>query len=180
MQEIETKILEVDPEVIEKRLNDLGAKKILTVRFSVDWFAPKGEGKGFREWYLRIRRRSDGIAEVTWKGNMTHVGIVKSAREIHFETQHPEKMEELFFALGLMPYAHQGKDRTSWTFKQWRFDLDQYPGIPPYLEIEGTSEAHIREAIALLGIEHHEVSNEGERTIIENHYHRNWSALSFE
>ncbi len=179
MHEIETKVLEVDPVVIAQRLAALGAQKILTARLSVDWFAPKGEGKGFREWYLRIRRRSDGVAEVTWKGGMTHIGIVKSAREIHFETKDPDKVQELFVALGLEPYAHQEKNRTSWTFKNWRFDLDQYPGIPPYLEIEGTSEVHIREAIALLQLEGHELSNEGERTIIENRYHRNWSAMSF-
>ncbi len=57
--------------------------------------------------------------------------------------------------------------------------MDTYPGIPPYLEIEGKDEAHIQEAIALLGLEENEKYPGGERILISEKYHLNWYEMRF-
>ena len=66
--ETEVKILDIDTEDIKQKLVSAGAEKLLDVRLVVEWFRPKGQQEGEETWYLRIRKRSDGIAEVTWKG----------------------------------------------------------------------------------------------------------------
>ncbi|MEK7062419.1 MAG: hypothetical protein AAB946_00120, partial [Patescibacteria group bacterium] len=58
---------------------------------------------------------------------------------------------DLFEKIGLEKYARQEKDRTSFVYKDWQFDIDQYPNMPAFLEIEGNSEEHVKEAIKLLG-----------------------------
>ncbi|OGZ69226.1 MAG: hypothetical protein A3D44_00875 [Candidatus Staskawiczbacteria bacterium RIFCSPHIGHO2_02_FULL_42_22] len=53
------------------------------------------------------------------------------------------------------------------SFKDWYFDIDQYPNVPPYLEIEGKSEEHLREGMKLLGLDNNRTSNKGERILIK-------------
>lgn len=85
----------------------------------------------------------------------------------------------MFEELDLEKYAFQEKDRISWNLQNWRFDLDQYPGMPAYLEIEGQSDQHIREALDLLGLEKKETSSEGERILIQKKYGLDWYSMHF-
>ncbi len=87
--------------------------------------------------------------------------------------------QKLFEALGLEHYAHQEKDRVSFTLKDWNFDLDKYPGMPAYLEIEGKNHAHVQDAIKLLNLEEHRSIGEGERLLIEKEYGLNWCDMRF-
>jgi len=60
---------------------------------------------------------SEGKHEVTWKGDPKTIGIAKVRREINFVVEDPEKVADLFKELGLEQYAHQEKDRVSFSFK---------------------------------------------------------------
>lgn len=179
VHEVETKVLDVDAAYVAKTLEAAGAEKILETRLLVDWFRLKGTKEGTDPWFLRIRTQADGIAEITWKGKSDTLGVSRKHREINFHSTQPAKVRELFGVLGFEQYAYQEKDRTSWTFKSWRFDLDKYPGMPAYLEIEGRSEKHIKEAIALLKLEGHAKSAEGERLLIQSQYRLNWYNMRF-
>ena len=177
--EIETKVLNIDVEKIKQILSSLGAEKILDTRLSVDWFRPKDLPKGEDKWFLRIRTDSSGKSEITWKSKSEKIGITKKVKEISFNAGDPEKAASFFNELGLEKYAHQEKDRVSWKLKDWRFDLDKYPGMPAYLEIEGKSEKHIKEALGLLKLESFEACSDGERTLIETKYGLDWNDMRF-
>lgn len=178
-QEIETKILDIDKNAIIEKLMALGAVKIQDTRLFVDWYQIKGEKEGTASWFLRIRSNSQGKHEVTWKGDPQTVGIAKVRREINFLVQEPEKIADLFIELGLEKYAHQEKDRTTFTLKDWQFDIDQYPGMDAYMEIEGKSEEHLREGMKLLGLENNQTSSEGERILIQEVYGLDWYNMKF-
>ena len=100
-----------------------------------------------KTWFLRIRSNSEGVSEVTWKARSDILGTARKHKEIDFTIGEPEKLA-IFAELGLERYAHQDKQRTSFVLKDWRVDIDCYPKMPPLLEIEGSSERHVREAIA--------------------------------
>ena len=176
--ECETKILEVNPIFIKKILRELGAEKVLQTRLFVDWFGEKGESKN-PEWFLRIRTDSNGNAEATWKAKSKITGKTRKHKEINIQLSNPKAMELLLLAIGLKKYAHQQKDRTSWNYKNWHFDLDKYPKMPTYLEIEGKNEKHIQQAIKLLSIGDLEQSAEGEKILIERKYKLNWHNMKF-
>lgn len=178
-QEIETKILNVDAAAIATSLEKLGARRVLETRFFVDWYHAPGTKEGEEPWYLRIRKTSDGKVELTWKGKSDKLGAARSHEEINFGVSDSARAGEFLKALGLECYAHQDKDRTSWVLQDWRFDLDQYPGMPAYLEIEGKSEEHVQEALKLLDLQNHETSNEGERVLIQTKYALDWYKMKF-
>lgn len=179
-KEQEVSILGIDKERIIHQLTILGAEKVLDTHLTVDWFRLTGVREGEDPWYLRIRTNSSGITEVTWKGRSQMLTTSRSHKEINFPIGHPKEMEDLFLSIGLEKYAHQEKDRISWIFKDWRFDLDTYPSMPPYLEVEGTSDDHIREAMILLGLENYETWNRGERILIQEKFSLDWYNMYFD
>jgi adenylate cyclase class 2 len=179
MQEIETKILAVDIKNIQSKMDELKAEKVLETRLTVDWFGPKGMKPEDHEWYLRVRTTSEGKSEMTLKNLPTIVGNTRHSKEISFTVSDGEKAKELLSTLGLENYAHQEKDRISWKYKDWSFDLDQYPNMPAYLEIEGQSHEHVQEAIKLLELESYKSIGEGERVLINKEYGLNWFDMRF-
>jgi adenylate cyclase, class 2 len=177
--EIETKVLDIDRDAIASRLEELGAKKTQDTRLVVDWYRPKGTSEADAPWYLRIRSYTDGTHEVTWKARSEIIGVARKHKEINFTVSDPAQMRDLFEELGLEAYAHQEKDRLSFSFKDWKFDIDAYPGMPPYMEIEGTSEEHIHEALALLELTGNNTSAEGERVLIQETFGLDWYQMRF-
>ncbi len=179
MNEIETKILEINKEEIKAKIRALGAKTLGSGRLYVDWYKMPEHKKSAELWYLRIRNTFDGGYELTWKGKEAVENGIRTVREIHFHLPDHKKMRELLDIFGLVLYAHQEKDRTSFKLGNICFDLDVYPGILPFLEIEGPSVESVEKTIQILGLEKHERWGDGERTLVEEKYKMNWSAMKF-
>jgi adenylate cyclase class 2 len=177
--EIETKVLDIDVEEVSNKLLSLGAKKTKETRLSVDWYRIRGVTEGSDPWFLRIRSNSEGTHEVTWKAKSEILGIARKHKEINFLIAEPEKLADLFEELGLEAYAHQEKDRASYFLKDWVFDIDTYPRMPSFIEIEGTSEESIKEAVRLLGLEANQTWATGERTLIQDVYKLDWYDMKF-
>jgi adenylate cyclase class 2 len=176
---MEVKVLEVDVEALRQKLTTLGAKKIQETRLVVDWYRLIGVKEGEDNWFLRIRSKANGKHEVTWKAKSDLIGIVRRHKEINFEIAEPEQLADLFCEIGLEKYAHQEKDRLSFDYKDWKFDIDQYPGMPAYLEIEGKSEESIKEAIKLLDLGNNKTWAKGERILIQDTYGLDWYNMKF-
>lgn len=178
-QEIEVKVLDIDSDNLQKRLEELGAQKIQDTRLIVDWFRIKGIQEGEDPWFLRIRSNSEGKNEVTWKAKSNLEGIIRKHKEINFLIDESDKLEDLFEELNLEKYAHQEKDRMSYLYNDWQFDIDTYPGMPAYLEVEGKSLEHIQEALQILGLEKNRTWNQGERVLIQDIYRLDWYKMYF-
>jgi adenylate cyclase class 2 len=180
MHEIETKVLEVDTDKVKETLKSLSAKETQNIRLIVDWYGPTGlTHAGDDPWYLRVRTTSDGKSEASWKSLPKITGNTRHSDEVNFNFTDPLLAGKLFENIGLENYAHQEKDRVSFTLQDWNFDLDQYPGMPAYLEIEGRSHEHVQEAIKLLHLEGHKSIGEGERVLIKKEYGLDWFNMRF-
>jgi adenylate cyclase class 2 len=179
VHEIETKVLDIDGNNIIKKITALGASKTQETRLIVDWYRLKGIQEGQDPWFLRIRSNSEGKHEVTWKAKSEILGIARKHKEINFLIPEPEKLSDLFEEIGLEKYAHQEKDRVSFSFKNYSFDVDTYPLMSPYLEIESDSEESVKEAITLLGLENNKTWAKGERILIQEVYKLDWYNMKF-
>lgn len=177
--EIETKVLDIDQKEIEKKLTDLGAIKSDRTKLAVTWFRKIGVEEGKDEWFLRIRSYNDTKHEVTWKAKSEILGTARKHKEINFLIAEPEKLSDLFEETGLEKYAHQEKYRTTYNLGDWQFDIDEYPKMPAFIEIEGISEEHVKEAMDLLGVENNRTWAQGERTLVQDIYKLDWYNMSF-
>lgn len=177
--EIETKVLGIDLKKVLRKLAAVGAKKKGKTLLVVHWYRLKGIKEGEDPWYLRIRSYDGKKHEVTWKGKSQLLGTARKHKEINFLVDDPEQHADLFQEIGLEKYAHQEKRRTSFSHKGWSFDIDEYPDMPPFIEIEGASEKHVKEAIKLLDLAEHKTWAEGERKLIQNVYGLDWYDMKF-
>ncbi|MDE2038011.1 MAG: hypothetical protein KGI69_02195 [Patescibacteria group bacterium] len=177
--EVETKVLDIDVDDVMRKLAELGAAKTAENKLTVDWFRLKGVEEGKDPWFLRIRSYSDGRHEATWKAKSKITKGVRRHKEINLLLQEPDKLADLFCEIGLERYAHQEKFRASFKHKGWSFDIDRYPGMPAFMEIEGNDEGHVSEALELLGLGSNRTWADGERTLIEKVYGLVWSDMRF-
>jgi len=179
-QEIEAKVLDINKDDVISKLEEFGAKeKGLRTKLTVDWFRKVGITEGQDPWYLRIRSYNDDKHEVTWKAKSEIQGNVRKHKEINFMIEEPDKLADLFEEIELENYAHQEKYRTSFTLNDWQFDIDEYPGMPSFIEIEGQSEEHVNEAIKMLNLEKNRIWAEGERTLVQDAYSLDWYNMKF-
>lgn len=178
--EIETKVLDIEKDKIISKLQNLKAKENGSkTKLCVTWFRKIGVKEGEDDWFLRIRSYNDDRHEVTWKAKSEIIGQVRKHKEINFLIEEPEKLSDLFEEIGLEKYAHQEKFRTSFILDDWQFDIDEYPKMPAFIEIEGKSEDHIKEAMEMLEIKNNKTWTDGERTLIQNVYKLDWYNMSF-
>lgn len=179
MLEYEVKILNVNTEEIQAKLDNLGAKRILDDVTYIEGYdfdslsritltnipqnfqkivdrinELRGPSDMFSQGaYLRLRReerRFELIFKQKVKGS--HQGV-KSEIEISSPIRENEweNTAEMLTKLGLKKIVVQEKKRVSYTYPPFRYDMDTWPGVPTYLEVEAPSPKGVLQAIALLG-----------------------------
>ena len=143
--EYEVRILEIDVADAIKRLKRIGAKKewdLLQRRYVYD-LIPKVEGK----W---VRLRTNGK-----KTTLTIKDVVSSeidgTRELEIEVDDFEKCYEILKELGYEDRGYQENRRMQYKYEDVEIDIDYWPLIPTYMEIEGPSEEKVYKIVELLG-----------------------------
>lgn len=143
--EIEVKILNINVKKIEKRLAKIGAKKIMArnMRRHVYYLKP-GD---YKSW-IRLRDMGDKVMLAVKK--MEHNGI-DGTKELEIKVDDFEKTDELIRALGFRHKSYQETKRISYKLGEVEIEIDFWPIIEPYLEIEAKSVKAIEEVVGLLG-----------------------------
>src|SRR3989344_1939853 len=177
--EVITKVLEVNRDDIIAKMDNLGAQKIYEGRVLLDYFRNEASKIGEEQKFLYLKSYEEGLGEITWNGAHEIVGVSRKRHEISFVVGDTEKAAELLTELRYERYAHQEKNRISWVYDAWRFNLEEYPEVPSYLKIKGHSDEHVREAVVQLGLGGHKITSDLDRVIIEFTYHRDWYNLRF-
>lgn len=143
--EFEVKILEINVDEIVKKLGSLGAKKIIErkMRRYVYDIEPGNPN-------LWLRLRDDGeritltVKEIKGKG-------VDGTKEIEVDVDNFEKMNEILNKLGFFHKAYQENKRISYKLGSIEIEIDFWPKIPAYLEIEGESVEDVEKTVEFLG-----------------------------
>lgn len=156
MEEIEVKFLNIDPETIQKKINDLGGKKIfdkLYRRRVFDYPDLRLHKEGA---WIRLRDESEQIT-LTFKkrlGFKTFDGTAndEGMEEVEIIVSEFDKTAEILLKIGLIEKHYIENRRIRYTLKRVEFDIDYYPKLKPFLEIEAKSWSEIDKAINWLGL----------------------------
>lgn len=148
--EYEVRFLEIDVVAIKKKLDALGAElqwDLLQKRYVYN-FIPKVEGK-----WIRLRTNGD-------KTTLTIKNIVSSeidgTQELEIEVDSFERTNLILKELGYEPKGYQENRRCQYILNGVEIDIDYWPLIPTYLEIEGPSEEAVYNTIEALGLNREE------------------------
>jgi len=157
MEEIEVKFLNIDPKETEKKLKEAGAEKVFDKVYRRKVFDYPDLRLNDRGAYLRLRDEGDKIT-LTFKqrlGVKSHDGKTndEGMEEIEIKVSDFEKTAELLTKMGLKEKFYEENRRIRHQLDDIEFDIDFWPLLDPYLEIEAPSWEKIDEAIKLLKLD---------------------------
>lgn len=168
-REIEVRFLEIDQEALIKRLKELGAKDEGEDFFQeVIFYDDKLQWRYKDKKFVRLRRGRNG-ATLTFKHN--EMDTAEGTKEIEFGVDNFEQAKEFLVETGLIAFREQEKKRHSFKLGDVVIDIDTWPAVPTYVELEGPSEAALQAAAAQLGLDWATVVFESPRYVIEKNYH---------
>lgn len=145
--EYEIRVLEVDKEKIIEKLETLGAVKKgeYNQRRYVYDLKPIQKGK----W---IRLRTNG-SETT----LTYKNIVSNSidgtKEIEFKVENFDVANEFLNKIGFEARSYQENNRIQYMLDNIEIDIDSWPMIPTYLEIEAKDEKQINNMVKKLSLD---------------------------
>jgi len=153
MEEIEVKFLNIDADLLGKKLKDVGAKKIfekLYKRKAFDYPDLRLDKAGA---WIRLRDEGDRIT-LAFKQRVGMAVIPESndegMEETEIEVNDFEKTAEILLKMGFAEKHYTENKRIRYQLDDIEFDIDFWPQLEPYLEIEASSWKRIDEAISLL------------------------------
>ncbi len=144
--EYEVRVLEINHEEMVKKLEDLGAEfkfEALQQRYVYD-LKPAVPNK----W---IRLRTNGkTSTITIKD--VEAKSIDGTKELEIVVDDFDKANEVLEVLGYKNRGFQQNKRTQYVLDGVEIDLDRWPLIPEYMEIEGKNEEEVYKIIDKLGI----------------------------
>lgn len=148
--EIEAKWLRIDHAAMRATLQKVGARLVhperLMRRKNFDF--PRGTLQAHKGW-VRVRDEGD---KITLSYKQLNDRSVHGTKEICVTVDNFEQSCDFLVAIGLRHYSFQETKRESWKLGNAEIELDTWPWIPPFIEIEAPSEQELRAAAEQLGL----------------------------
>lgn len=144
--EIEARLLECDAQKIIERLEVIGATKVgdwLQVRNCYDFNPPKENS------WIRLRTNGE---ETTLTIKEIGSARIDGTKEAEIVVSDFDTTNEILNKLGYNIRTTQENRRIRYMLDNIEIDIDSWPMIPTYLEIEAESEEKIKEACEKLNI----------------------------
>ena len=151
--EYEVRVLEIDKEKMIKKLEQLGAKlkgNYDQKRYTYD-LKPVEQGK----W---IRLRTNGKeTTLTYKDVISDK--IDGTKEVEFVVSDFQKANEFLEKIGFKSKAYQENKRIQYELDGVELDIDSWPLIPTYMEIEGQTEKAVLDMIEKLEVDKEKVTS---------------------
>lgn len=161
--EYEARILEINKDEFIKKIEDLDAVKIADYyqrRYIYD-FNPVIKGK-----WIRLR---DTGKETTLTIKEITKDTIDGTKELEIKVSDFNTTDSILEELGYRHRLYQENKRTRYMLNNIEIDIDTWPMVPTYVELEGDSEENILEFIKKLGYSEEDIITYGVSKIY-NHY----------
>ena len=143
---VETKVLDVEVEPLIARMRGIGAKEVFDAERTITHL-DDGTGR-LRAKNLKLTEEDKLKLSIDTNEEHSTVKLFVSRKG---------ECIDMFAELGIHPIAVTRARRTSFEWEGVDFDIDQFPGIPPFLEVDVAESAHtLEEVLATLELEEKE------------------------
>ena len=162
--EYEVRVLEINVDEIKQKLKELNANLVEDVfqkRYVYD-FNPVEPNK----W---IRLRTNGTTTTLTIKNVLSSNI-DGTKEMEIIVSDFDTTNEILNELGYNARGIQENKRIKYDLNGVEIDIDTWPGIPTYLEIEGSSEDEVYNTLEVLGIPKNKATSLDVQSIYEQIY----------
>jgi adenylate cyclase class 2 len=98
--------------------------------------------------WIRIRDEGDKITLTFKQSEENEFG---GAKEIEVSVSDYKKTIDIFLSLGMTVHSDQETKRESWLLNNVQIELDEWPWLNPFIEIEANSEEEVKSTAENLG-----------------------------
>lgn len=177
--EVEVRFLDIDkPKLIEKVLS-LGGKLIEDFILAEIIFFDRELHFKSAEKFVRLRSFGETKNTISYKHHRPTKELKEQTIEYETSVGDVDVMRKILENIGLVPFRRQEKRRISYEFENTILDIDTWPNVAPYLEIEGKNENDIQNAAIKLGFDWKKAEHRTPKTIIEEVYNIPVSKLKY-
>ncbi len=166
--ETEVRFLEVDKDALIKKLKSLGAVDRGEVLLEETIIYDKDLTWRDERRFIRIRREGKKT-KLAYKKHLPRA--MDGAEEVEFDIDDPEKAINFFEKLDFIAFRRQQKLRHTLVLGNVIFDIDTWPRLPAYVELEGPTIEALKNAAHVIGLDWQKAIYEDARFVIENVYH---------
>lgn len=148
--EFEIKFLTVDISALKEKIETLGgscvdARRLLR-RQTFDFVEKLPVGKRF------IRVRDQGKIVITYK-LILDKNSIDGVKESELVVDDFDQAVKFLTSLGYIPASYQENYRETWLLDNVEITIDEWPGIQPFIELEGKSAESVQAVAAKLGFD---------------------------
>lgn len=166
-KELEARFLEIDTEQIKKKLKELGANDLgEDVLYEIIFYDKALTWKSERR-FVRLRKTRNGTF-LSYKHKPKKESL--DMEEVEILVDDWKKTKLLLERTGLVAYREQEKRRHTFRLGEVICDIDTWPSVPSYLEIEGETEKAIKTTAESLGLSWNNAVFYGAGYILEHFY----------
>jgi len=150
--EIEAKFLHVEHDEIRTKLRRVGATCVQPMRLMrrKNYDYPDGRLSSQYHGWVRVRDEGD---KITLSYKQLNDRTLLGTKEVSLTVDSFEAADAFLRSIGLTADSYQETKRESWALGDVQIELDEWPWIDPFIEIEGPDEAAVREAAERLGFD---------------------------
>ena len=162
--EYEVRVLNINENEIIKKIRRQGGEKIADYNYrrKVYDFKPATKNK----W---IRLRTDGM-KTTLTVKEVEKKTIDGTRELEVEVSDFIETDKILNELGYISKSYQENKRKRFVLNGVELDIDSWPYIPTYLEIEGKSEEDVMKIIEMLDLKDNDVTPDDVQSIYIDYY----------
>ncbi len=166
--EYEARFLEIDKSALVEKLRSFGAEDQGEILLKETIFYDVAGTWQENGRLVRVRTKNNDETTVTFKHHRSQA--IDGALEVEFHADNAASVEEFLAQINLAPSRWQEKMRHTFILDGVTIDIDTWPQIPTYVEIEGESEHAIQQTTLKLGFNWQDAVYEDARNILENRY----------
>lgn len=167
-KEIEARFLEIDKENLIFKLREIGAEDFGEEMLSEIIFYDKNlEWPKLGNEFVKLRKNGK---ETTLVYKNQKGGETLNSEEVEIKVDDFYKTKYILEKSGLIAFREQEKRRHTFKYKDIIFDIDTWPKIPTYLEIESDSLEKLKEGAKFLDISFEKATFDNPRKVIEEVY----------
>lgn len=148
MIEVEAKFL-VPHDQIREKIKSLGGRITQPLRQMTRQNADIPGRIGDGSW---VRVRDEGDGNITMSFKQVTERTLSGTHEICLQIDDFQKAVDFLKEIGIKPHNIQQTRRESWELDGASIDLDEWPWVPPYIEIEAADETTVKRVAEKLGL----------------------------
>ncbi|TAK96315.1 CYTH domain-containing protein [Patescibacteria group bacterium] len=165
--EYEATFTDIDKDDMRARLRKAGAKLLRPEFLQKRVVFKLPAGHEIEGGWLRVRDEGD---KITMTLKAVKDGKIEDQKEITLQVDNFQQAEYFLTSIGCQKKAYQENRREVWDLDGVEVDLDEWPFLPPYVEVEGASEDKVKQVSKKLGFDYTQAKFCAADTLYNLHY----------